>query len=151
MDSAEKLRRALADEWEFVGDQNSLCQLLRAEVLRLRQALQQVALLGDNMSEVHHRTFDTGPGQPIANGWRVAEKMRELANDVAGSLPLRSQFKRGDRVRVKFGVDRGHYGTIRNVGGDDGTYYGVKLDCHDAEMGYSEYELEAAECQVTTL
>lgn len=144
MDSAEKLRRALADDWEFVGDQNSLCQLLRAEVLRLRQVLQQVALLGDNMSDVHHLQFDTGPGQPIVNGWRVAEKMREVANDVVGSLPLKSRFSRGDRVRVKFGVDRGHYGTIRSVGGDDGTYYGVKLDCHDAEMGYSEYELGAA-------
>ena len=52
------------------------------------------------------------------------------------------RFSVNDRVRVKFGVDRGHYGTIRSSGGDDGTYYGVKLDCHDSEMGYSEYELE---------
>lgn len=54
------------------------------------------------------------------------------------------RFRVNDRVRVKFGVDRGHYGTIRSCGGDDGTYYGVKLDCHDAEVGYSEYELDAA-------
>lgn len=56
----------------------------------------------------------------------------------------KSKFKKFDRVRVKFGVDRGHYGTIVHVGGDDGTYYGVKLDCHPNTMGYSEYELDAA-------
>jgi hypothetical protein len=50
-----------------------------------------------------------------------------------------------DRVRVKFGNDRGHYGTIRSVNGDNCDYYGVKLDCHDAEMGYSGYELEFIE------
>lgn len=53
-------------------------------------------------------------------------------------------FKTTDRVRVKFGTDRGHYGTVISVGGDDGTYYGVKLDCHDKAMGYSEYELDLA-------
>jgi hypothetical protein len=36
VDASEKLRRALSDEWEFVGDPHSLCRLLRAEVLRLR-------------------------------------------------------------------------------------------------------------------
>jgi len=46
------------------------------------------------------------------------------------------------RVRVKFGIDRGHYGTITYVGGDDKNYFGVKLDCHDREVGCSEYELE---------
>jgi hypothetical protein len=55
---------------------------------RLRATLQRIALLGDNMSDVHHEAFGTGPGQPIANGWRVAEMMREAANDVVGSLPL---------------------------------------------------------------
>lgn len=54
------------------------------------------------------------------------------------------QFRVGDRVRIKFGADRGHYGTVTSSGGDDGTYYGVKLDCHPVEMGYSEYELAAA-------
>ena len=57
---------------------------------------------------------------------------------------MASKFQERDRVRVKFGVDRGHYGTVVSVGGDDGTYYGVKLDCHDKLMGYSEYELDAA-------
>lgn len=56
-----------------------------------------------------------------------------------------SQFKIKDRVRVRFGVARGHYGTIIHVGGDDGTYYGVKLDCHPEPVGYSEYELSAAD------
>lgn len=48
------------------------------------------------------------------------------------------------RVRIKFGVDRGHYGTIIYLGGTSGPYYGVKLDCHDRPVGYSEYELELA-------
>jgi len=56
---------------------------------------------------------------------------------------IKSRFAVNDRVRIKFGCDRGHYGTVVSSGGDDGTYYGVKLDCHDAVMGYSEYELDA--------
>ena len=52
------------------------------------------------------------------------------------------QFSIGDRVRVKFGRDRGYYGTVRYVGGDDGSYLGVMLDCHESQMGYSNYELE---------
>jgi len=59
-----------------------------AELNRRGTALQRIALLGDTMSEVHHKAFDTGPGQPIANGWRVAEAMREVANDVIGSEPI---------------------------------------------------------------
>lgn len=55
-----------------------------------------------------------------------------------------SNFKNFDRVRVRFGVDRGHYGTIISVGGDDGTYYGVKLDCHPEPVGYCEHELSSA-------
>ncbi len=63
-------------------------------------------------------------------------------DEVLPSKP--SRFKVHNRVRVKFGIDRGHYGTITHVGGDDGTYYGVKLDCHDKEVGYSEDELDPA-------
>ena len=54
------------------------------------------------------------------------------------------RFKVGERVRIKFGVDRGHYGTIIHLGGETGPYYGVKMDCHDRPVGYSENELEAA-------
>lgn len=57
---------------------------------------------------------------------------------------MTSRFKKGNRVRIKFGIDRGSYGTIRSVGGDDGSYYGVKLDCYEPEVAYSEYELELA-------
>ncbi|GDY10194.1 hypothetical protein LBMAG52_36820 [Planctomycetia bacterium] len=32
----EKLRRALADDWEFVGDPWQLCQILRSEIHRLQ-------------------------------------------------------------------------------------------------------------------
>jgi hypothetical protein len=55
---------------------------------RCVKALQQIALLGDTMSEEHYKRFNTGPGQPIANGWRVAEAMREIANDVVGNIPI---------------------------------------------------------------
>lgn len=48
------------------------------------------------------------------------------------------------RVRVKFGIERGHYGTIVHKGADGVTYYGVKLDCHDKPVKHSEYELEDA-------
>ena len=54
-------------------------------IRQLKKALQQIAALGDIMSEAHHKAFNTGPGQPIANGWRVAERMREIAIDVIGS------------------------------------------------------------------
>mgnify|MGYP000903357993 CR=1 FL=1 len=53
-----------------------------------------------------------------------------------------SRFQNCDRVRIKFRVDRGHYGTIIHVGGDDGSYYGVKLDGAPNPVGYSDYELE---------
>ncbi len=51
---------------------------------RCADGLRKIALLGDTMSDEHFKTFNTGPGQPIANGWRVAEKMREIANDAIG-------------------------------------------------------------------
>jgi hypothetical protein len=52
------------------------------------KALQRIAMLGDTMSEEHFKQFNTGPGQPIANGWRVAEAMREIANDVVGFIEI---------------------------------------------------------------
>jgi len=109
-------------------------------------ALQKIAQIADTGSRAHKELFyPSDGGDGIANGWRVAEAMREIANDVVGSVRLpKSLFCEMDRVRVKFGRDAGHYGTITHVGGVDGTYYGVKLDCHDKEVGYSEYELEQA-------
>lgn len=64
------------------------CDNHAAELNRRGVALQRIALLGDTLSTVHHAAFDTGPGQPLANGWRVAEKMREVANDVIGNDPI---------------------------------------------------------------
>jgi hypothetical protein len=52
-------------------------------------ALQQIAQLADTGSELHKQRFQpNGEGDGIANGWRVAEAMREIANDVVGSLPV---------------------------------------------------------------
>ena len=109
-------------------------------------ALQQIAQLADTGSRAHKERFQpNGEGDGVANGWRVAEAMREIANDVVGSVSLpKSLFAEGDRVRVKHGPDAGHYATITHVGGDDGTYYGIKLDCYEKEVGYSDYELEQA-------
>lgn len=56
----------------------------------------------------------------------------------------KGRFAMWDRVRIKFGASRGCYGTIRYISGDDGTYYGVMLDTDTKQVGYSDYELEAA-------
>lgn len=50
------------------------------------QALQQIALLADTGSRAYKERFQ---GTIVGdNGWRVAEAMREIANDAVGSLPL---------------------------------------------------------------
>jgi hypothetical protein len=99
MDSADKLRRALAEDWEFVGDQNSLCQLLREEVLRLRATLQRVAMMADTGSKPHKQEFQSYYSNfDTPSGWRVAERMREVANDVVGNLPVEDTSTPYDRV-----------------------------------------------------
>lgn len=52
-------------------------------------ALQQVAMLGDTGSELYKATFDQMGGHTIT-GWRVAEKMREIAVDATGGIYLES-------------------------------------------------------------
>jgi hypothetical protein len=52
---------------------------------RMRRALQLIAQLADTKSRAHKERFcPNGEGDGIANGWRVAEAMREIANDVIG-------------------------------------------------------------------
>jgi hypothetical protein len=52
---------------------------------RMRRALQLIAQLADTKSRAHKERFQpNGEGDGIANGWRVAEAMREIANDVVG-------------------------------------------------------------------
>ena len=54
-----------------------------------------------------------------------------------------SKFAVGDHVRLKFGVNRGLYGTVIHIGGDDGTFYGIQLDGEpECIIGYFEYELD---------
>lgn len=67
--------------------------------------------------------------------------MRDATTD---STTPAGKFKYHDRVRIKFGTNRGCYGTVTHCGGDNGTYYGVKLDTWPNEMGFSEYELDHA-------
>jgi hypothetical protein len=53
------------------------------------EALQRIAQLADTGSDEHKKRFNpNGEGDGIANGWRVAEAMREIANDVVGNVPL---------------------------------------------------------------
>jgi hypothetical protein len=73
---------------EEMADSAQVQVFIDARFKQCVSALQQIALLGDTMSEEHHRRFNTGPGQPIANGWRVAEAMREIANDAVGALEI---------------------------------------------------------------
>ena len=52
-------------------------------------ALQMIAQLADAGSDEHKRRFNpNGEGDGIANGWRVAEAMREIANDAVGNISL---------------------------------------------------------------
>lgn len=47
-------------------------------------ALQQICLLADTGSDWHKQTFDPEGVGVMPSGWRVAEKMREIARDVLG-------------------------------------------------------------------
>jgi hypothetical protein len=56
------------------------------------KALQQIAQLADTGSKAHKERFcPNGEGDGIANGWRVAEAMREVANSVVGGVSLQQQ------------------------------------------------------------
>jgi hypothetical protein len=59
---------------------------------RMRRALQLIAQLADTKSRAHKERFcPNGEGDGIANGWRVAEAMREIANDVVGNDRIEQQ------------------------------------------------------------
>lgn len=62
--------------------------------------------------------------------------------------PCGGRFVVGDRVRIRFGAARGEYGKVASKGGDDGTYYGVKSDGSDREIGYCDYELESVNTSI---
>lgn len=51
-------------------------------------ALQQIVQLADTGSRTHKERFYSNGDDGIATGWRVAETMREIANNVVGSLNL---------------------------------------------------------------
>jgi len=57
---------------------------------RLRATLQRIALLADCGCEQHKQEYALhySLNQVAPPGWRVAEDMRQLANDVVGNLPL---------------------------------------------------------------
>ena len=52
------------------------------------KALQRIALLADTGSDEHKKRFEPDGPNGIPTGWRVAEAMREIANDVVGNVPL---------------------------------------------------------------
>jgi len=57
---------------------------------RMRSALQRIALLADCGSEQHKREYALhySLNSVAVSGWKVAEDMREIANDVIGNLPI---------------------------------------------------------------
>lgn len=80
-------------------DERPILARAAAEYIRLHDhykrcvaALQQIAQLADTGSELHKQRFQpNAQADGIANGWRVAEAMREAANDVVGSVSLPTQ------------------------------------------------------------
>jgi len=55
-----------------------------------------------------------------------------------------TRFRVGDRVRVKFGVARGHFGTVMRVSeGND--YFAVQLSSWPRLIGFCGYELDLSE------
>ena len=84
-DAAAEIER-LAREREALA---SALAIEQERFLQAEKALQKIALLADTGSELHRKEFgcDSATGW-TANGWRVAERMREVANDVVGNLPL---------------------------------------------------------------
>jgi hypothetical protein len=52
------------------------------------RALQTIALLADTSSNEYKDRFDPDGPNGIPAGWRVAEAMREIANDTVGSLEI---------------------------------------------------------------
>jgi hypothetical protein len=71
---------ALHSEIERLLDQ---CEQHVIERNKLATALQTIALLGDTGSEAFQREWPTRNPQEVP-GWRVAERMREIALDVVG-------------------------------------------------------------------
>lgn len=67
--------------------------------IRLREALQRIALLADTESD-EYKAF----AQPYLrmgdkpSGWRIAEEMRRIANDAVGSEPLATDSEMPERV-----------------------------------------------------
>lgn len=75
---------------------------------RLRQTLQRIALLADCGSDQHKKEYAAhyALNSVAPSGWRVAEDMRQLANDVVGNLPLEDNSTAYERVvREKLELD----------------------------------------------
>jgi len=91
-DLCRKKWDAAAEIERLAREREALANTLAVEherCLQAEKALQKIALLADTGSELHRKEFgcDSATGW-TANGWRVAEKMREVANDMVGNLPL---------------------------------------------------------------
>ena len=121
---------------------------MRATIDELSAALNSIAQMEDTGSALHKALFVPDKTGEVPSGWRVAEAMRERALEVlaaSGVIAKVGRYKSGDRIRIKFGRERGRYGTVVLCSGDDGTYYGIKLDADGGNpIGYSEYELDPA-------
>jgi hypothetical protein len=59
-----------------------------AKLKQCVRALQTIAMLAETGSKEHKERFDPDGANGIPTGWRVAEAMREIANDTVGSLEI---------------------------------------------------------------
>lgn len=95
------------DKWTVDKWRSEYGDLLRqadehvAELNRRGTALQRIALMADTGSEVYkHFAEPYLRNGDKPSGWRIAEKMREIANDVIGSDPICDSCGREGQVQL---------------------------------------------------
>jgi hypothetical protein len=72
-----------------MADAQSIQVVIDSHYMQCVKALRQIAQLADTSSQLHKERFQpNGEGDGIPTGWRVAEAMREIANDAIDSLRI---------------------------------------------------------------
>jgi hypothetical protein len=88
MDYRERLIE-IYQRGEEMADSAQVQVFIDARFKQCVSALQQIALLADTGSEAHRDRFGQNcKFDGVSNGWRVAEAMREVANDAIGALEI---------------------------------------------------------------
>ena len=88
--TATRLQHFVMPSWEVVVASSGEVQVFIDEKLKqCVAALQKIAMLADTGSDAYKEFAE--PYLRMGDkpsGWRIAEEMRQVANDVVGSLPL---------------------------------------------------------------